>query len=218
MATKRTYGDRCGIARALDIVGERWALLVVRELLIGPKRFTDLRRGLPRVGPDILSERLRELERSGVVHKRRLDPPASGQVYELTERGRGLEPVVLALGRWGSGAPVPSEDAPLGPDAMMIALKTMFDPAAAGDVDSIYAIRLGEDAYSVRVAGGQLAIDRGAPVKPDAAVSTDPATLAQVLWHGVSLPAAEQRGELQLDGSRAAFRRLLKLFAAPAPA
>ena len=103
------YGDRCGVARALDIVGERWALLVVRELLLGPKRFTDLRAGLPHVGPDILAQRLRELEASGIVRRGTLPPPAGSRIYELTERGRQLEPVVLALGRFGSVAPFPRE-------------------------------------------------------------------------------------------------------------
>src|ERR687889_2824463 len=105
----RSYGDRCGIARALDVVGERWALLVVRELLLGPKRFTDLRAGLPNVGPDVLAQRLRELEAAGVVRRAKLPPPAASKVYELTPRGAELEPVILALGRWGSVAPVPPE-------------------------------------------------------------------------------------------------------------
>src|SRR6185437_6886764 len=103
----RTYGDRCGIARALDVVGERWALLVVRELLLGPKRFTDLRAGLPNVGPDMLSARLRDLEAAGVLRHHKLPPPASARVYELTERGRELEPGILALGRWGAAEPFP---------------------------------------------------------------------------------------------------------------
>src|SRR3954470_1070788 len=111
MATKRTYGDRCGVARALDLVGERWALLVVRELLLGPKRFTGLRAGLPHVGPDVLAQRLRDLEAAGVVARRALRPPAGARVYELTPRGRELEPVVLALGRWGSVAPFPEGEA-----------------------------------------------------------------------------------------------------------
>src|SRR3954465_10608233 len=122
MAAKRTYGDRCGIARALDAVGERWALLVVRELLLGPKRFTDLRTGLPHVGPDVLAQRLKELEAAGIVARRTLPPPAASKVYELTPRGAELEPVVLALGRWGSVAPGP-EDAAIGVDAFVIALK-----------------------------------------------------------------------------------------------
>src|SRR5436190_22448972 len=109
--TKRTYGDRCGVARALDVVGERWALLVVRELLLGPKRFTDLRAGLPHVGPDVLAQRLRELEAARILERRTLAPPAASRVYELTERGRALEAVVLELGRWGSVAPFPDGDA-----------------------------------------------------------------------------------------------------------
>src|SRR3954454_18413912 len=180
----RTYGDRCGIARALDIVGERWALLVVRELLLGPKRFTDLRGGLPNIGPDVLSQRLRELEADGVVGRRRLAPPAASQVYELTDLGRDLEPVVLGLGRWGSRAPAPSDDAPLAADAAMIALKTMFDPSAADGLRATYGIRLGADEYDVRVAGGRLEITRGAAEEADATITTDPATLATVLWHG----------------------------------
>src|SRR5215204_3124951 len=121
MAAKRTYGDRCGIARALDHVGERWALLIVRDLLLGPKRFTDLRAGLPHVSPDVLSQRLRELEESGIVRRAKLPPPASTRVYELTERGRALEPIVLELGRWGSAAPFPDADADLGVDSAVIA-------------------------------------------------------------------------------------------------
>src|SRR6266545_2244630 len=131
MAGKRTYGDRCGIARALDAVGERWALLVVRELLLGPKRFTDLRGGLPHVGPDVLSQRLRDLESAGILRRRKLPPPAPAQLYELTERGRDLEPVVLELGRWGSAAPQHDGEASFAPDSAVLALKTMFDPAAA---------------------------------------------------------------------------------------
>ena len=125
--TKRTYGDRCGVARALDIVGERWALLVVRELLLGPKRFTDLRAGLPHVGPDILAQRLRELEQSGIVRRGTLPPPAGSRIYELTERGRELEPIVVALGRFGSVAPFPPGEAQIGVDAVVIALKSLFD-------------------------------------------------------------------------------------------
>src|SRR5918994_3974028 len=131
MAGKRTYNDRCGVARALDVVGERWALLVVRDLLLGPKRFTDLRAGLPHVSPDVLSQRLRDLEETGIVRKAKLPPPASARVYELTERGQQLQPVVVELGRWGSQEPFPDEEAQLRPDSAVIALITLFDPAAA---------------------------------------------------------------------------------------
>jgi DNA-binding HxlR family transcriptional regulator len=199
----RTYGDRCGIARALDIVGERWALLVVRELLLGPKRFTDLRAGLPHIGPDVLAQRLRELEESGVVQRDKLPPPAASQVYGLTERGRALEPVVLELGRWGSQAPVPGEDAPLGADAAMLALKTMF---RGQGLSATYEVRLGEDRYAVRVDGDRLDIERGSAHGQAATIATDPATLATVLWHG----GAES--DLHVEGSRPSVSRFLDLF------
>ena len=200
----RTYGDRCGIARALDLVGERWALLVVRELLLGPKRFTDLRAGLPNIGPDVLSQRLRELEGSDIVRRGKLPPPAASQVYELTDRGYELEPVVLGLGLWGSRAPVPSEDAPLGADAAMLALKTMFTPS-----DGLRAridVRFGEHRYDVRVDGERLEITRGEPERSDATIDTDPATLATVLWHG------RPQADLRVEGSRATVGRFLDLF------
>src|SRR3954453_19527145 len=111
MPGKRSYADRCGVARALDVVGERWTLLVVRELLLGPKRFTDLRAGLPGLSADVLAQRLRDLETADVVRRATLPPPAGSKVYELPPRGFELEPVILALGRWGSVAPFPGGEA-----------------------------------------------------------------------------------------------------------
>jgi DNA-binding HxlR family transcriptional regulator len=218
MSSKRTYGDRCGIARALDLVGERWALLVVRELLLGPKRFTDLRAGLPHVGPDILSQRLRELEQAGIVRRAKLAPPAASRVYELTERGRELEPVVLALGRWGSRAPFPAEDAVFGADSAMLALKTLFIPDAAKGLDASYELRLGEQRFHARVSNGRLDLSRGTAEHPDAIIGTDPATLAGVLWHGRTLSEAIRSGEIRLDGDRSVANRFLQLFPLPEPA
>src|SRR4029450_257389 len=132
MATMRTYGDGCAIARALDLIGERWALLVVRELLLGPKRYTDLRRGLPNASPNVLSERLRELERAGVVRRRKLPPPAGSRVYELTDWGLELEETVMALGHWGARSPTPPSDAPIvSADSIILALPARFDSGAA---------------------------------------------------------------------------------------
>ena len=215
MLSGRSYRDSCGIARALDVVGERWALLVVRELLLGPKRFTDLRTGLPRVSPDVLAQRLRELEESGLVQRRTLAPPAASRIYELTPRGRELEPVVLALGRWGSTAPFPEAEAALGTDAIALALKTLFDGEAAGDLDAGYELRLGADRFRIRVAGGEMELVRGSADAPDATVATDPGTLAEVLWHGRPQSEAEQEQRLKVSGSRAAARRLLTLFPLP---
>src|SRR5262245_27818300 len=191
----RTYGDRCGIARALDAVGDRWALLVVRELLLGPKRFTDLRAGLPRVSPDVLAQRLRELEASGVLRRDSLPPPAASQIYELTDRGRELKPVILALGRWGSGEP--ANDGPLGPDAAVIALMTMFD----GELEGTFELRLDGHAFALRAAGGRLDAARGPAGAPDAVVGTSPGTLASVLWHGAD------PGQLAVTGDAQPFLR-----------
>src|SRR3954463_12395877 len=172
MPAKRTYGDMCGIARALDVVGDRWALLVIRELLLGPKRFTDLRAGLPNLGPDILSQRLRDLEEAGVLMRATLPPPAASQVYGLTERGAELEPVILGLGRWGSREEFPP-GSELGPDAAVLALKTMFNPDRAGDLEKTFELRLGQNVYRLRVAGGRFRAERGPATEPDVLIQTD---------------------------------------------
>jgi DNA-binding HxlR family transcriptional regulator len=216
MPTKRTYGDRCGIARALDLVGERWALLVVRELLLGPKRFTDLRSGLPHVSPDVLAQRLRELEESGIVRRGKLPPPAGSRIYELTDRGRQLEPVVLELGRFGSVAPFPPGEAQIGVDALAIALKTLFAPSATDGLPATYELRLGEDRFRVRVAGGRFDIVRGGAEDADATIDADPGALATVLWHGRKLSAARRSGDIAITGSEEAAKRFMAMFPLPA--
>jgi DNA-binding HxlR family transcriptional regulator len=215
MPAKRTYGDRCGIARALDLVGERWALLVVRELLLGPKRFTDLRSGLPHVSPDVLSQRLRELEESGLLRRGKLPPPAGSRIYELTERGRQLEPVILELGRFGSVAPIPSSDAKIGADALAIALKSLFSPSATDGLPATYELRLGEDRVGVQVAGGRIEVARGSAHAADAVIEADPGALASVLWHGRKLADAKRAGEISVSGSDEAAQRFLAMFPLP---
>jgi hypothetical protein len=190
----------------------------VRELLLGPKRFTDLRTGLPHLSPDVLSQRLRELEQAGIVRRRKLPPPAGSKVYELTAWGHELEPVVLALGRWGSGAPFPAGDAEFGPDALILALKTQFDPSAADGFSASYELRLGEHRFNARLADGRLELARGDAEEPDAVIESDPATLAAVLWHGRPLADAERAGEIAIEGDDRAVARFVGLFALPAPA
>jgi DNA-binding HxlR family transcriptional regulator len=213
VATKRSYRDPCGVARALDLIGERWALLVVRELLLGPKRFTDLRAGLPHLSADVLSQRLRELEQAGVLHRSKLPPPAGSRVYDLTEWGKELEPVVISLGRWGSRGPFPDTDMPLGADALMIALKTLFDRSLTGGRDSVIEIVLGEERFRATVGDDGLEIVRGGAERPDATIEGDPATLAAVLWHGRRV----DDGAIEIEGDRAAAGRFLALFPAPQP-
>ncbi len=218
MAGKRSYGDRCGISRALDVVGERWALLVVRELLLGPKRFSDLRAGLPHLSADVLAQRLRELELAGVLRRRKLAPPAAARVYELTEWGQELEPVVLGLGRWGSRVPFPEQGEAFGADSAVLALKTLFDPARAGDLDADYELRFGEQAFRASVKGGALEVARGPAEAPVAVMETEPPVLAAILWHGRKLSAAVRDGEVHVQGSRAAAERFLRLFPLPVDA
>jgi DNA-binding HxlR family transcriptional regulator len=179
MAMTRRYHDGCAIATALDYIGERWAMLVVRELLLGPKRFTDLQAGLPGAGPKILAQRLRELENAGVLRRRTLAPPASSQVYELTEWGTRLDAVVVALGRWGADAPEPSGDH-VGADSAMIKLRSFFH--ARQPWSATYEMRLGRYRFTVRVVDGELVdVSRGEPQRPDTVIDTDPDTLDELI-------------------------------------
>jgi DNA-binding HxlR family transcriptional regulator len=217
MATggRRSYGDPCGIARALDAVGERWALLVVRELVLGPKRFTDLRAGLPNVTPDMLSQRLRDLTAAGVLERRRLAPPAGSQVYDLTARGRELEDVLLALGRWGSTAPLPASGHEIGVDSTVLGLSTLFARDRADGFDASVGLRLGDQEFRARVAGGAFDVARGAAERPDAELTTDPGTLARLLWHGLPVADAERAGDAVVAGDREVLERFLGLFPLP---
>ncbi|HXS45853.1 MAG TPA: winged helix-turn-helix transcriptional regulator [Solirubrobacterales bacterium] len=218
MGTRRSYGEACRFAYALDLIGERWALLVVRELLLGPKRFTDLRAGLPHASPNILSGRLRELEQAGVVHRRKLPPPAGSQVYELTEWGEELEPIVTQLGAWGARSPVPPESMEIGPDSIVLALRSLFDPAAAAGVEANYALRLDGESFHVEVSGGGLELGRGEPADgPTLAITTDASALAGLLAGELPLDAALESGAIELEGSRRETQRFLRLFPMPEP-
>jgi len=219
MATTRTYGDGCAIARGLDLVGERWALLVVRELLLGPKRYTDLRRGLPNASPNVLSERLRELERAGVVRRRKLPPPAGSRVYELTDWGLELEQTVLSLGRWAARSPTPPGDAPIvSADSIILALRALFDSGAAHGLRASYELRLGEDRFRIEVANDEIEAARGGADHADATIDTDPDTLAAVLWGGRPLADARRSGNMTISGDQAAVKRFVRLFPMPEPA
>ena len=220
MATRRTYDDGCAIAQALDVIGERWALLVVRELLLGPKRYTDLRRGLPNASPHVLSQRLAGLEGAGVIRRRKLPPPAGSRVYELTNWGRELEETVMSLGRWAARSPtgLPS-DAPIrSADSVILALRARFDPRAADGLRAGYELRLGDDRFSILVGDDQLEVARGEAPHADATIDTDNDTIAAVLWGGQSLADARRSGTMTITGDTTAVERFVQLFPMPEPA
>jgi DNA-binding HxlR family transcriptional regulator len=214
VGTLRTYGERCAVARALDLVGERWALLVVRELLLGPKRFTDLRAGLPGAKPSVLAQRLRDLEQGGIVQRRKLGPPAGARVYELTDSGRELEPIVMALGRWGRRVPIRS-GAAHGVDAEVLALKWRFDPEASGDLSASYELRLAEDRFWIDVADGRIETRRGDAEAPDAIIETSPETLEAVIIDGRDLAETVRSGDMRIEGDQRLAARFLSLYTAP---
>lgn len=214
MAGPRHYDDPCGVARALDVVGERWTLLVVRELLFGPKRFSDLARGLPGMSQNVLSQRLRELTSAGLVERRRIGPPVSGQVYELTGRGAALRPVVVELARWGSRIPTTSR-ADLSADALALALLTTFDPDGAGDVR--VALALGDDLFAAEVSGGRLEIVRGQAEHPDAEIRTTAAGLRSVVFGGRELAEAVAAGDAEVHGDAEKATGFVTRFPRPAP-
>ena len=210
----RSYGDLCGIARALDVVGERWALLVVRELLLGPKRFADLHRGLSGVSQNVLSQRLRGLEEQGLVRRSALGPPARVRVYELTERGRELESVLLALGRWGSAVPPrPGTAMVLSVDALAVALKTMFDADRAGALEAAVTFVLGDDQLHANVTGGRFQVVRGEGPRPDATLTCDVRTVQDLAFGGRSVADVVASGVAVVDGDVHALEALLATIA-----
>jgi DNA-binding HxlR family transcriptional regulator/putative sterol carrier protein len=218
MTSKRIYDDGCAGAHALNLVGERWALLIVRELLLGPKRFTDLRAGLPAISPNVLTQRLEELEQAAVVRRRRLPVPAAAWVYELTPWGHELEPIVIELGRWGARSPSLPRGAPLSVDSLILSFRTMFDAQAAAGLEARYELRFGRDRFHAEVRRGRLELARGSADQPDAVIDSDPDTLAAVVYDGRKLSAALRSGQLKIEGDKAAAKRLLTLFALPEPA
>ncbi|GAA3247974.1 winged helix-turn-helix transcriptional regulator [Pseudonocardia petroleophila] len=206
----RSYDDPCGVARALDAVGERWALLVVRDLLLGPKRFTDLAAGLGGMSQNVLAQRLRDLESRGIVRRRVLGPPSGARVYELTDAGYELEETVLALARWGSRAPR-HERAALTADAFALALRTTFDADAAGGLRATVVLHLGPDRFTAEVDDGRFRISRGEAADPDAVLVADAATAQGIVFGGADLPAGAVRGD------RALAARFVRLFPRPEP-
>jgi DNA-binding HxlR family transcriptional regulator len=208
----RAYGQYCGFARALEVVGERWALLVVRDLLVGPKRFTDLLRGLPGIPSNILTARLKELENAGVVRRRVLPRPARAVVYELTEYGLELEGVVVELGRWGAktlGDPRPDETITV--DSLITALRTTFHPEAARGFRAGYELRVQEIVLHARVDDGRVEVAEGSLPGADLAIEAGPG-IRSLMAGDLSPAGAVENGIVHLTGDPELLTRFAQIF------
>lgn len=203
MSSKRGYGEACPVAHSLDVIGDRWALLVLRELRLGPRRFTDLQAALPQAGPTILSQRLRELESHGVIERR------SQKLYALTPWGAELEPVFRALARWGMQSPNEREG-DVTNDTVMLGVRTFWKaPSPSWTAD--FTIRLGDDGYYLSIVDGEIAsLFRGEPPRaPSAVLATDRHTFARLTSRELTLPAAQRNGTVALSGDPAVARQLI---------
>jgi DNA-binding HxlR family transcriptional regulator len=214
MARMKRYDQYCPVCHALGLVGERWALLVVRELLKGPKRYTDLLDGMPGIGTNVLAARLRELEESGVVRKRKLPPPAASTVYELTEYGRELEEPLYALARWGARSmSPPASDEEFYPDWGLNAFAALFDPAAARGLTGTHVVRVDDDAYSVQLDDGKVHVETGASDEAELDFTTDRETFFGLASGELAPRAALAEGRVKVQkGRAAALERFFEVF------
>lgn len=215
MAIKRRYNDACAAAHALDLIGERWALLIVRELLLGPKRFTDLRRGLSGISPNVLTQRLNELEAASVVRRLKLPPPASVWAYQLTPWGQQLEPILLQLAQWGVRSASFPRPSGLGTDAMILSLRTMFISANAGKFAATLEIQLEDDVFFAKVADSHIDLGRGVPDQADARINTNTDTLLMLAYGKADLDQAVQAGTFKFEGGKDVVQSFLALFSLP---
>lgn len=215
--TRRSYRDVCPIARALDVVGERWALLVVRELLLGPLRFSDLRRALPNASSNLIADRLHELEDRGVIARRKMPPPAGAWVYELTEWGQALEPILLELGHWGAHIPPPPEPRTLSPSSAVLFLQGAAQPQPDA-APAVGRLELNERVWTIEVAGGRLHAQPGDPARADFSLRTDPETLVALVEEPDALDAALADGSAAIGGDTSALHTILTTAGATRPA
>lgn len=219
MTTKR-YNQYCGLAYALDIVGERWTLLIVRELFAGPRRFKDLMAGLPGISTNLLTERLKHLEQQCLLTRRVLPPPAGSTVYELTELGLALEQSLLELGKWGSQFVPPSAKGVtlLNVGSYALTLKTFFRPELAQNVDKTYELHVDNEVLQVQIKAGELHVQQGNGLTADAIFETDMPTYLGLLQRQIQPDEAISRGLIQVDGDPAALGRFLDLCGLPVSA
>ncbi|TCB90765.1 transcriptional regulator [Micromonospora zingiberis] len=225
MPVKRTYahlGDACRAANALDLVGDRWALIVVRELILGPKRFVDLHEAARGITPAVLSDRLRSLQQAGIVEQVTLTDLARTRAYVATEWGRGLETVLAALGQWYFAGPAPDTHGGMTPDATILAMRAMAPPAPTDLPPTalhLYDARRPDPPlrqYHLTAVDQVLKIRAGAAQEPAVTVTTESTVWSEVLFGGLPLADAERDGALRVDGDRHTIERVVGLYAASA--
>src|SRR3954467_556497 len=200
-AARRSYEDACAAAHALDLVGERWALLVMRELMLGPKRFGDLRQSLPGISANVLTQRLEGLEGAGVLVRRKLPPPAAAQVYELTEWGYESEPIFQALGRWAARSPAHDPTLPFSAASLVLSLRTMLDPDRAKGVDARIGLRLGEESFLALLSESRIEIASSSVDSAGVTFRGAPPVIAGAIYGG-QMAALEAAGALKVEGNR----------------
>ena len=211
----RRYEDACGTAHALDLLGERWALLVVRELMFGPKRFSDLRADLSGISANVLTQRLEGLEEFGIVARRRLPPPASVQVYELTPWGLEIRPIIETMGRWAARSPHHDPSMPISSVALMSSFRTMFAPERAEGIDASFGVRFDRKSFVIRITEREIAISREEFDAADVTFTGTPAALGAAVYGGQKLETLAAAGDLSVVGNRSLAERFLTLFPLP---
>lgn len=209
------YDDACGTAHALELVGERWALLVIRELMLGPKRFSDLRADLPGISANVLTQRLDALEARGILRRRRLPPPGAARVYELTEWGYEAEPIVQAMGRWAARSPGHNPAAPISPTSILLSFRTMIDREAARGMEARLGFEFGSDRFLGRLCDGDLTYERGTIEGAEATFSGTAGGLAAFVYGGAEPAALAASGLLAIRGDTALAARFADLFHLP---
>lgn len=203
------------MAHALDLIGDRWAMPVMRELMLGPKRFRDLRADLPGISANTLTQRLEGLEQAGIVIRRMLPPPASAQVYELTEWGYQAKPIMGALGRWATRSPWHDPTQHMSGASLMLSFQAMNNPAITSAMNATVGFRLGREAYVVWLKDGAVDAARGDPTGADFAFAGAPRAVAGAVYGGVPLATLEQEGALAIEGNRALAEKFVTLFPLP---
>src|SRR5688572_15221854 len=196
---KRRYDDACAAAHGMDLLGERWSMPLIRELLLGPRRFSDLKTSLNGISANVLTQRLEGLEAAGVLIRRKLPPPASVQVYELTPWGYEAAPIFQALGRWAVRSPHHDPTRPFSPVSLMLSLRTMLSSAAAGDLQARIQLHInGEPFFWIRDGAGEIRIGRGEIDEPDLTIRGSPSEIAGFVYAGAPLSSIEAQGDLAL--------------------